>query len=351
MRGPNFYADLKRAHGDPSSDPIEPANLTEDQQRRLAALEDTRSELQPPQHDHDRQDDRRRDPRAEPNASQRADNEKMVADNAAWQHQKQREERGQEVSDLAAEHRDKLIEQAKVMGELHTRFEAHGQNPLDEVEKKVLERAGGRDGSDRFFHDALAQQRDGGDPYGTLKRTAMSEHAAFEESQAQWDARIKNAESVDQRHSLEQRKDIEASDYLASTSHRIADQAEMIAGPYDHDAVAFRERAAAFHNEGKSIQDNFRSRGARDDLAERPEQGEDRSSPEPQATQQDRVHVSQPEAAPSRASSREASEWDEAAHEITDDKRERLDRLETASSTGGGYDGPTRPHPGGGREM
>ena len=269
--------------------------------------------------------------------TRRFDNENLALENATQTHEQEREEHRQSVEERADEHAQTLVEQANTMRELHTRFETLGENPIDLVEERQLHRSGGRENSGDHYHRALGEQRDDNDPYGSMERAALSEHAAFLQDQQKFEEQISRATSPDERHSLEQRKDIQAADYLASTSHRIADQSEIITGVQaNEDATLYRMRAAGYEAESQELRDDYRQRTgqwvAANDV--RPEE----PAPKPQQQQEGQ---SQPKPA-------ETSEWSDANIEMTDAKQEKLGRLheryqEIEARSAARFDQPTRP--------
>ena len=78
---------------------------------------------------------------------------------------------------------------------------------------------------------ALGEQYDMRDPYGSLARAAMSEYAAFHKNQEKLRAETAREQDVEKRREIELRKQIEANEYMALTSNRLAEIAEYNEGP------------------------------------------------------------------------------------------------------------------------
>jgi hypothetical protein len=72
------------------------------------------------------------------------------------------------------------------------------------------------------------------DPYASLARSAMAEHASFFSDRERLDKQIAQASNPEVRRALEVRKDIEKADYIALTSDRIAQQSDVITGNKGH---------------------------------------------------------------------------------------------------------------------
>ena len=86
-----------------------------------------------------------------------------------------------------------------------------------------------RDASTRYAQ-ALGMHYNILDPYGSLARAAMAEHAAFRGDRERLDKQIAQATDPGVRQALELRKEIEKADYMAMTSDRIARQSYVITG-------------------------------------------------------------------------------------------------------------------------
>lgn len=257
----------------------------------------------------------------------RHDNNAQIRQLASEQHADRRNAQDGRVTALADEHAAKLVEQAKTLGELRNRFDTLEQDPADLVDQKVLDRAEGRHGGTEHYRQALLQQRNVSDPYETLERTAMSERAAFARDQESFDENIKAAPTIDARNSLEQQKDIQAADYLAATSHRIVDQAEMISGErMGSEAEKYRNRAQEFETENADLRSDYTRRTGRSYSHSSMADDEDRVVL--RRSQESRDNAEN-ERAPSASAGNDAkSEWSDASIEMTDSKQEKLAALE-----------------------
>lgn len=112
------------------------------------------------------------------------------------------------------------------------------------------------------YGQALAQRYDVRDPYGSLARSAMAEYGTFLRERENLDRQIAKASDPTERQKLELRKQIEAAEYMAITSERIATQSEVIVGQRNSpEAVKQRERAAAFQKEAQELRREFREIG------------------------------------------------------------------------------------------
>lgn len=131
------------------------------------------------------------------------------------------------------------------------------------------------------YGQVLAQEYNVKDPYGSLARSAMAEYGAFLRDRESLDRQIAKAEDPKERETLELRKRIEAADYMAITSERIAQQSYIIQGKpilrdQDRDPTKSldeqlaerpdvnkeyhrqQERAAAFRKEAQELRAQYR---------------------------------------------------------------------------------------------
>jgi hypothetical protein len=105
----------------------------------------------------------------------------------------------------------------------------------------------------------LGQHYDVLNPYSSLARTAMAEYGAFIRDREQLKQQIAQEQDPEARRALELRQDIEASDYMAITSQRIASQSEVITGRRDsEEAIRFRERATEYQEQSKELRQQYR---------------------------------------------------------------------------------------------
>jgi hypothetical protein len=154
--------------------------------------------------------------------------------------------------------RQRQAEEARQETERKRQADAHGQQAEGEI----------RDAGDRY-RVALGQHYDVRDPYGSLARSAMAEYGSFIRDREQLKAQIAKEQDPEARRALELRQDIEANDYMAITSKRIASQSEIITGRRDsEEAVRFRDRAAGYEEQSKELRQQYRDlaaeRAARD---------------------------------------------------------------------------------------
>jgi len=109
--------------------------------------------------------------------------------------------------------------------------EAANTQPREEEEKRAPNQKAEpiRNASVRYAQ-ALGMHYNILDPYASLGRAAMAEHAAFRGDAERLDRQIAQAANPEVRRALELRKDIEKADYVALTSDRIARQSYVITG-------------------------------------------------------------------------------------------------------------------------
>jgi hypothetical protein len=109
------------------------------------------------------------------------------------------------------------------------------------------------------YSQAMGQHYDVRDPYGSLARASMAEHGVFIRDRENLDRQIARTEDPKERRALELRQQIEAADYMAVTSERIATQSEIIVGRRNTDeSVKQRERAASFQKEAKELREQYK---------------------------------------------------------------------------------------------
>jgi hypothetical protein len=177
---------------------------------------------------------------------------------------------------------DRLVEQAEQLRQDRERLDAYektlaeearrareakAREEIDAQHRTDRERAGVRDAGERYSQ-ALGQHYDVRDPYGSLARAAMAEHAAFRRDRVNLDRQIEAEKDPAKRERLELRQKIELADYMAITSNRIAQQSDVITGrAHSAEAQTQRERAAAFQAEGARLRAELRDRTA---AAEKP---------------------------------------------------------------------------------
>jgi hypothetical protein len=166
---------------------------------------------------------------------------------------------------------DRQVEQAEQMRQQELQREAYKAELVrlaeegrreaarrSEAEKEARAREGEIRNAGSRYGQALAQHYDIKDPYGSLARSAMAEYGAFLRDRENLDRLIAQADP-ETRQVLELRKRIEAAEYMAITSNRIAAQSEIIVGRRDTDeAVHQRQRAAEFLKDARELREQFR---------------------------------------------------------------------------------------------
>jgi hypothetical protein len=255
---------------------------------------------------------------------------------------RQQEDRGteeQHIEALARENADIQVRQAEEMREQRLRLDAfeagqkrQSEEARQEEERKrqVREQANAAEGE---IHDAgdryrmaLGREYDVRDPYGSLSRAAMSEYGAFIRDREQLTQQIAREQDAEARRALELRKEIEANDYMAITSRRIAGQSEVITGRRDsEEAVRFREHADDYEAQSKELRQEYR------DLAT--DRAARAADPNERQQQENQVQNSQ---SPQMAENNAAREAGAAGHEasrgeMTDAKAARNAQIEEES--------------------
>lgn len=223
------------------------------------------------------------------------------------------------------EQAERQVEQAREMEAQEERLAAYreemgrrAEEAKREEERNREAQAEGRarEGEIRNPHSrygqALAQHYDVKDPYGSLARSAMAEYGSFLRDRENLDKQIAKAEDPKERETLELRKRIEAADYMAITSERIAQQSYIIQGKpiiqdKDRDPSKSldeqlaerpdvnkeyhrqKERAAEFRKEAQELRAQYRDLQAerfrdREDDTRAP--GAARREPEPEAARE-----------------------------------------------------------------
>lgn len=153
----------------------------------------------------------------------------------------------------AQANRDRLIQQANELDALRSKIEQAIEerfqklNPLDSyasdlgraVQDKRQEITDKRDlrylegdirDSGTRYSQALHQHYDSGDPYQSLAKAAIAEHASFGTDQELLSTQIAKTADPKAREALETRRQIEGYEYLMITGERIAVQSELITG-------------------------------------------------------------------------------------------------------------------------
>ena len=139
----------------------------------------------------------------------------------------------------------------------------------EEQRKQAADEIRAREGEIRDagyrYGQALGRHYDIKDPYGSLARSAMEEYRTFLQDREGIDRKIAKSADPKERQALEVRKRIEAAEYMAITSNRIAGQSQVIGGTHSMESAAReRARAEAFQNEAKELRAEWRElQGAR----------------------------------------------------------------------------------------
>ena len=130
-----------------------------------------------------------------------------------------------------------------------------------ELDARIRERGEIRNAHHRYG-EALGQHYSVRDPYESLARAAMAEYAAFLRERSKLDAEIAKTSDPLERRRMELRRDVEAAEYMAITSERIAGQSEIIVGKMNSpEAVKERARAKAFKAEAEKLREEYRKVG------------------------------------------------------------------------------------------
>ncbi len=241
----------------------------------------------------------------------------------------------QRIEALAREHADIQVRQAEEMREQRVRLDAfeaaqkrQAEESREEDERKRQAREQGkiaegeiRDADDRY-RVALGQHYDVMDPYNSLARAAMAEYGEFIRDRERLTQQIAKEQDQEARQALELRKEIEANDYMAVTSHRIAGQSEVITGRHDsEEAIRFRERASDYEAQSKELRQEYRDLAT--ERAARAANPEERHEPEAQ------VPNSQSPQPTENSTTKEAETRDQeqTTGEITDSKADRIAKI------------------------
>ena len=178
-----------------------------------------------------------------------------------------------------------------------------------------------RDAGDRY-RVALGDHYDVRDPYGSLGRAAMAEYGDFIRDRERLTQQIVKEQDQEARQALELRKQIEFNDYIAITSHRIAQQSEVITGrDNSEEAVRFRARAAEYEAKSKELRQDYR------DLAtERAARAADPQERQQQAAQATNTQSPQP-TENTAAKEAETRDQEQTKGERTDSKAERIAKI------------------------
>jgi Ti-type conjugative transfer relaxase TraA len=259
---------------------------------------------------------------------------------------KQREETQRNDQVVSTEHRARrqADDQVRQLDELRTQkdnllaFEAAQKRHADEAriederrrasESRAKQAEGDiHDAGDRY-RKALGDHYDMRDPYGSLARAAMAEFASFTREREQLNQQIAKERDLETRRTLETCRDIEAADYMAVTSRRIADQSVVITGRRDsEEATRFRDRAAEYEAESRRLREAHREQVQQRDRAGRPSdsaiQERERVGRQPPSQYQEQPSRSLYNAAQDVTAARSASNG-----ELSEEKAARIARIQ-----------------------
>ena len=169
------------------------------------------------------------------------------------------------------EQADRQAEQAKEMEGQQERLDAYKAAMARQAEtaRREAEQRQGRhrEGEIRSAHSrygqALGQHYSVRDPYESLARSAMAEYGGFLRDRENLDRQIARTSDPNERQKLELRKEIEAAEYMALTSERIAGQSEIIVGKMNSpEAMRQRERAKVFQEQAQALRKEYRELGS-----------------------------------------------------------------------------------------
>jgi len=196
--------------------------------------------------------------------------------------QRLRDDENKRVADLAKQNADRLAAQAEEMRQEYARlhsdqvrkaqFDAHNAamyrraaeaNRQEEIERQQRLDEKAKEGAIRDagtrYSQALGENYDLRDPYGSLAKSAMAEYAAFSRDRAAYDRQIAETTDPIHRQALDLRKRIEGADYLALTGERIATQSEIITGRLNsQEAVKERQKASDWRIQGQDSRQQLR---------------------------------------------------------------------------------------------
>lgn len=188
----------------------------------------------------------------------RFDNAELAAPDIAAEAERARAAKDEANRAVIEENTRTLMDQARAMHETSPRLEQRGLSPIETIAHRASQRDDSQPG---YFTTALNQQRDDDDPSGSLRRATMAEAAAYERDQAILHERIDQAADPWQQRTLQLRKDIQTADFIADTSARAADQADILSGTEGSAAaMPFRERAAEYHEQANELREEYRQR-------------------------------------------------------------------------------------------
>lgn len=185
------------------------------------------------------------------------------------------------LAELAQQHRDKLAAQAEQMRQEQERLKPYRDAQerlnlwLDAQQKTALDARRAEEKQRKEEHEKAPEgyirnpgtryaqalrDYDVRNPYQSLAKAAMAEHAIFRTEQDTLSRQIAATADPKERQALELRKKIEGYEYLAITGDRIAAQTYIITGRADHpDRVKMQGNVATYRDQAKELREQYRA--------------------------------------------------------------------------------------------
>lgn len=185
---------------------------------------------------------------------------------------------------------------------------ARRNEPQRQREDERRRAQGGENSAESRYADALGRHYDVRDPYGSLAKAAMAEYGQFVRQRADLQRRAENERDPARRVELELRIKIEACDYMALTSERLAGISASIAGREDSPiakrdrghAAVWREHATLLREERQQLAERQRGNQANQERQQTREASFTRSAEQTAAAGRDSAERRGAEASPSR---------------------------------------------------
>ena len=206
-----------------------------------------------------------------------------------------------------------------------------------ELDARIRERGEIRNAHHRYG-EALGQHYSVRDPYESLARAAMAEYAAFLRERSKLDADIAKTSDPLERRRMELRKDVEAAEYMAVTSERIAGQSEIIVGKMNSpEAVKERARAKAFKAEAEKLREEYRRVGIEQERGAEPQGGTPHPAEhqgKPSRHEESREHGTRQQEDPKKEPGEKQERADQAAkEEQTKEEQKRTTENQKSAET------------------
>jgi len=236
--------------------------------------------------------------------------------------------RDREIDKAALDNAKVLAWQAEEMRQVGTRLESFGHNPLDQKQTPLSQNPSHEE---MRYQKALGEHFSERDPYGSLGRVAGAEYSAFAREQQELTDKISHEYDATARHELQLKKEIRATDHLAFTNNRIADQFESIYETRNsEDVLKYEARANVEEARSKQLNDEYKHLHAHEAWdAENKEERETylRSEESARRNETERPNTSNHDAASDKA--------DGANGEMSDIQREKLEKIQAAYEASG----------------